>query len=841
MSSPVKHLYEFDPFILDASERVLLRREEAVHLTPKEFETLLALVRGAGRVMSKEELLKEIWPDTFVGEATLAQNVFTLRRALGEAEGGRPYIETVPRRGYRFAAKVRERHEEETPANGSNGEAGSLSADEARAVADVRSADESHAVINPESQVVINPEGRAVITPKSQAVSPTRQDSPSNVGGNGVAPSSVPATPLAPAAPHVPTEASSSTAATSSTAAPLSTAAYTAEAFGHTKAPGGYTEASGHPVRAAIVISLVVFAAVAVLVYGVFRFSIRPETETARAPAPAFQSMKVTRLPVTGSVAEAVISPDGNYLAYAANEQGRVGMSIWVRQVGAASNTQQLVAPAEGTFYGGLVFSPDSKHVFYGVAHDNQQPPALFRVPVLGGPPEKILEAFGSQGGPVAFSSDGRQLAYVRGDFGQEMTLVVADISGGRERAVVTRKGPSIFGLPAWSPDGKRIACVYGSAEALDNSTPYLGVETFNIEDGAESHVTPERWVGVSQLSWLPDGSGLVLSATEQELAPAQIWLLSFPTGEVRRVTNDLNTYLGASLTADGSALVTVQTDRVPNIWVAPAGDAARARQVTTGSGKFDGYYGVSWAPDGRIVYASVASGSWDIWVMNADGTGQRQLTVGARSNYGPSVSSDGRHIVFVSNRAGGSFNIWRMDADGSNPLRLTQGRGENFPHITPDGRWVVYATVGFGQPNAVWKVSITGGEPVKLTDRPASWPFLSPDGKSLVCTYGEGPYSATKLAIISIEGGEPTRLFDIPSSFRANTVWLPDNRGIAFLDSRTGTNNVWMQPLAGGKPVQLTDFKSDNIAAFDWSHDNRLAAARSVETTGVVLIKDFR
>jgi Tol biopolymer transport system component len=353
--------------------------------------------------------------------------------------------------------------------------------------------------------------------------------------------------------------------------------------------------------------------------------------------------------------------------------------------------------------------------------------------------------------------------------------------------------------------------------------------------------VTEARWTDVRQLSWLPDGSGLVMSATEAELSPAQIWILSLPSREVRRVTNDLNTYLGASVTADGSALVTVQTDRVPNVWVAPAGDAARARQITTGSGKFDGYYGLSWTPDGRVVYASMAGGGWDIWVMNADGTGQRQLTVGARSNYGPSVSADGRYVVFVSNRAGGAFNVWRMDADGSNPLRLTSGRGENFPHVTPDGRWVVYATYGGGQEPAVWKVPIGGGEPVRLTNRPASWPFVSPDGKSFVCTYGETPHTVNRLAVIPIEGGEPVRLYDIAPTFRSNTVWLPDNRGIAYLDARTGTTNVWMQPLAGGRPVQLTNFTADNVASFDWSRDNRLVATRSVETTSVVLIKDFR
>ena len=100
---------------------------------------------------------------------------------------------------------------------------------------------------------------------------------------------------------------------------------------------------------------------------------------------------------------------------------------------------------------------------------------------------------------------------------------------------------------------------------------------------------------------------------------------------------------------------------------------------------------------------------------------------------------------------------------------------------------------------------------------------------------------SAAKLAIIPIEGGEPTKLFDIPSTFNANTVWLPDNRGIAFLDARTGTNNIWMQPLSGGKPVQLTSFTSDGVAAYDWSRDNRLAATRSVESTSIVLIRDFR
>jgi Tol biopolymer transport system component/DNA-binding winged helix-turn-helix (wHTH) protein len=783
MASHIKHLYEFDRFTLDASERVLLREGKPVRLTPKEFETLLVLVRGAGHVMSKEELLKEIWPDTFVGEATLAQNVFTLRKALGEPLGGGAFVETVPRRGYRFAVSVTERRE------------AIENQEEAHAFAD--------ALVEDESRAVVNIPAGAALEDVGAHRSPAVADPDAHEPRNG----------------HV------TTASTSSND--------TRDARAPTQEPGG------HPVRAAVLISAVVFISVAALVYLIYRTSVRPDVERARPQAPAFPTMKLTRLPVTGAVAEAVISPDGNYLAYVANEPGRQGQGVWVRQVAAASNTQQIVAPAEGTSYGALVFSPDSQYLFYGAAREGPPPPSLFRVPVLGGPVVKVLsDGFG---GPVTFSPDGRQIAFVRGQLGQEMTLVLADASGANERGIVTRKGPDFFGLPAWSPDGKSIACVYGSTELFDGSSPALGVTAFQISDGAERRVTDARWTDVRQLSWLPDGSGLVLSAAEAELSPAQIWTLSLATGEVRRVTNDLNTYLGASVTADGSALVTVQTDRVPNVWVAAGGDAARARQITTGSGKFDGYYGLSWAPDGRVVYASMAGGGWDIWVMNADGSGQRQLTAGARSNYGPSVSPDGRYVVFVSNRAGGPFNIWRMDADGGNPLRLSSGRGENFPHVTPDGRSVVYATTGGGQEAAVWKVSIDGGEAVKLTNRPASWPFVSPDGKSFICTYGEGPFSANRLAVIPIEGGEPVKLYEIAPTFRFNTVWLPDNRGIAYLDARTGTTNVWMQPLAGGKPVQLTNFNTDHVAAFDWSRDNRLVATRSVETTSVVLIKDFR
>src|SRR5580658_5178009 len=100
-------VYEFGPFRMDPNKQVLLRENQPIPVTPKAFETLLVLVRRSRDVVTKEELLKEIWPDSFVEESNLSQNIFLLRKALGDTAENRQYIVTLPGRGYRFAATVR--------------------------------------------------------------------------------------------------------------------------------------------------------------------------------------------------------------------------------------------------------------------------------------------------------------------------------------------------------------------------------------------------------------------------------------------------------------------------------------------------------------------------------------------------------------------------------------------------------------------------------------------------------------------------------------------------------------------------------------------------------------
>src|SRR5215471_9881941 len=107
MSSPGSHLYQFGPFVLDARSQILLNGGATVRLTPRAFQTLMVLVRNASQVIDKEQLLKEVWADVFVEEGSLSRNIHELRKALGDDPAEPRYIETIPKRGYRFVAAVK--------------------------------------------------------------------------------------------------------------------------------------------------------------------------------------------------------------------------------------------------------------------------------------------------------------------------------------------------------------------------------------------------------------------------------------------------------------------------------------------------------------------------------------------------------------------------------------------------------------------------------------------------------------------------------------------------------------------------------------------------------------
>ena len=557
-----------------------------------------------------------------------------------------------------------------------------------------------------------------------------------------------------------------------------------------------------------------------------------------KAPA-AVQPVKITRLTTNGKSAGATISPDGKMVVYIINDAGQ--RSLWMRQV-ATSRNLQIVPPAQVDYFG-VTVSPDGNYAYYVVGKPNDPLRELYQVSVLGGAPKKIMTDVDT---PVTFSPDGKQFAFTRGEPTQgEWHLIVANADGSEERRLAVRKSPEFYDFPAWSPDGKSIAVSVGNTTAGKEMT----VIAVNLEDGTERPITSEKWLAVTQIVWQADGSGLVMSAIDRDSRLQQLWHLSYPEGTSRRLTNDLNNYAGISMASETGDLVTVRYDQSSNIWITPnvselqshaqragtAIDTNQAKQITSGAVK---YYGGAWTPDGRIVYSSDASGKRDLWIMDQDGGNQKQLTSDAGDNVQPVISPDGRTIVFVSDRKDSKHTLWRMDIDGNNAKQLTNGNYDRNPAFSPDGQWIIYASMGTSHPN-LWRVSVNGGEAVKLTDKFSVAPMVSPDGKLIACYYwDQKPDTQLGIALIPFEGGPPVKMLTLPS---ANVRWNTDGSALTYVDSRSGVANIWSQPIDGGKPVQLTDFKSDQIFAFEWSRDGRqLACARGIMTSDVILFNNL-
>jgi Tol biopolymer transport system component len=551
------------------------------------------------------------------------------------------------------------------------------------------------------------------------------------------------------------------------------------------------------------------------------------------------QPIKISRLTTNAKAKDAAISFDGKFVVYVMDDGGQ--QSLWVKQVITGSNVQ--IVPPANVAYSGLTFSKAADYVYY-VKHENKDIGTLYRMPVLGGASKKLIDRVNSA---ITLSPDGNQMAFLRANHPNlgDTLLMVANADGGGERVLASRKRPELFPwyegqAPSWSPDGKKIACIVeGGYEGS-----FVNLIEVRLEDVEEKRITSRGWYDIQRVAWLSDGSGLMISGADQASAffAAQIWRVSYPSGEAQRITADLNNYAGLSLTANSDSLVAVQLSRLADIWVAPSGEVNRATQITAGGNNYEGGGMPSnvWTLDGRIAYYSRASGAEDIWIMDWEGSNQKQLTVDSGPNYSPTVSGDGRYIVFVSERAGRQ-NIWRMDIDGSNPKQLTNGTGETLPSCSPDGRWVLYTSSSSGKPT-VWRIAIDGlGEPSQLINQASEQSVISPDGKSIACRYRDDPNSPWRMAILPFEGGKPKTILDLPVSSNLYYRWTLDGRSLAYIDTRDGVSNIWSLPVDGGPPKQVTDFTHDRIFFFDWSRDGKhLLLGRGTETSDVILIRNF-
>src|SRR5918993_3069801 len=294
-----------------------------------------------------------------------------------------------------------------------------------------------------------------------------------------------------------------------------------------------------------------------------------PAEPTARP----FNDINLTRLTTTGTSGLAAMSLDGRYVAHVSIKDGK--QSLWLRQIATTSNVE--LVPAEEVRYIGLTFSPDGNHIYYSTYARGQNLGILYQIGVLGGGARVVLEDVDTA---VSFAPDGKQFAFIRGmpDTGKSAVVVVnADGSGLRE--LIVRSLPLSFPLEgiAWSPDGKTIAVSGDHAEQLRGQ-----VVMVDVAAGSETLLPIPEWRSVSRLAWLRDGTGLLVNAQESAGESSnQIFLVGYPSGEPRRLTNDLSSYSGLGVSPDGKSFVAIRNERRSAIWTLPMADVTKAAPIT--------------------------------------------------------------------------------------------------------------------------------------------------------------------------------------------------------------------------------------------------------------------
>lgn len=413
---------------------------------------------------------------------------------------------------------------------------------------------------------------------------------------------------------------------------------------------------------------------------------------------------------------------------------------------------------------------------------------------------------------------------------------MISNLDGSSEKALLTLSDRAMsLRAVSWSPDGFVIA----AGIARNPGDGNLSLVLIPTNNGAQRDLTTPLWRDITRALWLSDGSGLMLIAASKDPREGrQVWYVTYPGGEARRITNDLSLYdRGLSVGRDPNTALLVQLQQINNMWAGPADDFSRARQITfTTLNTTTGNFAFDWLPDGRILYASSQGRALNLSLMDADGQHVKDVTSPGNFDAFPSVTGDGRFVVFHSTRSG-SDEIWRAETTGNNPKQLTTC-GENVqPGVSPDGKWVFYISTCDGS-GGLWRVPLEGGTPQRLTDKRASWPWVSPDSKWIACGYESSP-DKWQLAIIPIDGGPPAKLFDVPpqAAFNFAVRWTPDGKFVTYRDWSLG---LWRQSVAGGAPQQIPGLPEDKIYCYGWSRDGKLFAySRGVEMRDAVLLRN--
>lgn len=386
-------------------------------------------------------------------------------------------------------------------------------------------------------------------------------------------------------------------------------------------------------------------------------------------------------------------------------------------------------------------------------------------------------------------------------------SLFVADsVDGSNERRVFSTSYPIRIGDNKISPDGKSVVFAVGQSETQGND---FGLMQVDIETDNTRELTSERFFNIMGLAWLPDRDGLIISASKTPTKRYRLWFMPSGGREPTPLTQDSESYTSLSVDNSADAMVSVQTRQSYQLHLFMTDSPQKSRILADATS-------VAFTSDNRILFTSMMSGNDEIWSINADGSGQRQLTNNQADENAAIASPDNGSVFFASNRTG-KIQVWKMNADGSNQTQVTFGQGGSPLKVSPDGRWIYYH---HALDKTLWRVSVDGGEEQLILDRREHHLALSHDCTMLAIAEMEGADHV--LTIVRIDDGKVVRTIR-PADPRAellNLEWSADGRELWYV-SATGeyeNNKLWKHSLDSGAAQKIADLGDDRITAFGFA-----------------------
>lgn len=780
-------LYRFGEYEVDPVRRQVRRAGVPVSVPQKAFQLLLYLLDNPGRVLSKAELMEAIWPQSFVEEGNLAQSIFLLRKALEEQPGNYRYIVTVAGEGYQFAVVAEVVSAAAPPtAHPGAGMAGSLKQPKRP----------EHEPAETRAPLVLVPlsggktdggrsSGEANRTAARGSLALKDELNAQSSVNSGVEETEFPENP---------------------------------EPRGPGTVPGNRAL---RKIRRSVVAATVTASVALLSAFWLYR--------EVRAPsAPPFQDFVLRRITDNQNVQLTAISPDGKFLAMVRRDpQGRD--SLWIHQI--SSNTDRALLTGQDLSYKNILFSPDSSYVYFRAAGGDEGTPGgpqkaeVFRVPLIGGEPFRVLDRADSE--PV-FLAEGERLCFLRrSGAGESYDFVSANAEGGDERVLARASGKGMIAAVC-SPDGKRAAISYRGSE-IDVLDFALGQSRYLFGPSGE------RWF-VHSVNWTPDGKGLIVTTALKGSQILQLGYVAYPSGAFHAITNNLDNYVhSSSLSADGRLLTTTEGREDSAFYLASIAQPETFRELP-----FPWIQSFAWVSARRVV-ATGADNVLKIADLES-GTDTLPPMPKGYSLATPSRCGETSLVGVNTNLAAGNA-IFEVNLDGTNWRQLTHGKRDLWPSCTPDGKWLLYIDSSARESTQLMRMARADGTAggsapsVGLPVGPGAWYDISADGKLVALAHGGEDASLT---LISTATWRKTA--EVPLTLRSirSVAFDSRNKGVLVAGSLNGASGIWRQPMDGSVAAQLLTVPGKQIRMLRVSPDgSQIAFTAYAPQADAVLLED--